>query len=447
MQIAIMAGTTVKGGEFANSYPVNLEPRALDSGVSKGQLVTTRGASSLTQGPGKDRGGIVWEGTQYRVMGSQLVSISAVGDVTLIGNVGDDGSPAGLDYGFGRLAIRSAQRLYYWDGSALSQVTDPDLGTVNDMLWIDGYYATTDGDYIVVTDLSNPASVNPLRYGSAEADPDAITGLIKYREELYALGRHTTQVFQNAGGNGFPFTVLQGATIPLGCVSATAKCMVGGDGFAFVGGARGEPLSVWYFGGGTATRLSDTTIDDDLVAETSPELIEMECRAFPGERQVIVHLAGKSWGISLSTTEAGGRSAWFALQSGSFGPYRLRHAVLYLGRHYVGDALSNQLGALQDQPEHFGASTDWRFDAATLFDPAGALVAEVELFGQFPTEPSAVFMSMTRDGVYWSREAARPLTGRRDERVIWRPNAEMRTMGAFRWRGRGRVAIARCEVG
>ncbi|MEW9855927.1 packaged DNA stabilization protein [Novosphingobium sp. M1R2S20] len=445
MQIPIMAGTTVKDGEFVASYPVNLQPRVIDSGVSKGQLVTAPGAQEIATGPGKDRGGIVWNDVHYRVMGSKLVSVSATGTVAALADVGDDGSPAGLDYGFGRLAIRSSQRLYYWNGSALSDVTDPDLGVVKDMLWIDGYYATTDGEYIIVTDLNDPLSVNPTRYGSAEEDPDAITGLLKYREELYALGRHTIQPFQNVGGNGFPFQTVTGGMIPVGCVSATAKCMVGGDGFAFVGSARGEPLSVWYYGGGAATRLSDDRIDDDLAVELHPEAIEMECRAFPGERQIIVHLAGKSWALSLSTTEAASKSAWFALQSGAFGPYRLRHAVLHGTRHIVGDTQSNRLGVLTGE-KHFGEAADWRFDAALLFDPAGALVSEIELFGQFPLEPNAVFFSMTRDGVQWSREVSRALTGRRDERVIWRPNVELRTMGAFRWRGRGRVAIARCEA-
>lgn len=443
MQIPIMAGTTVKNGEFATSYPVNLEPKAIDSGVSKGQLVSARGAVPTIAGPGKDRGGIVWEGTHYRVMGSKLVTVGS--SIIVLGDVGDDGSPVGLDYGFGRLAIRSSQRLFYWDGLTLTDVTDPDLGVVLDMVWMDGYYATTDGEFIVVTDLANPTSVDPLRYGSSEEDPDPVTGLLKYREELYALNRNTIQPFQNVGGNGFPFSAVQGGVIPVGCISATAKCMVGGDGFAFVGSARNEPLAVWYFGGGSVTRLSDATVDDDLAAEASPQLIQMECRAFPGERQVIIHLAGKSWGISLSTTEKASQSAWFVLQSGNFGPYRLRHAVLHEGKHYVGDLNSFALGTLGGAT-HFGEAADWLFDAALLFDPAGVLVSEIELFGQFPTEENAVFFSMTRDGVLWSRESARRLTGRRDERVVWRTNVEIRTMGGFRWRGRGRVAISRCEA-
>lgn len=446
MQLPIMAGTTVKDGQFATSYPINLEPKVVDSGVSKGQLVSTRGAVEIAFGPGIDRGGIVWDGAHYRVMGSKLVLVTDANDIAILGDVGDDASPVGLEYGFGRLAIRSARRLFYWDGTVLSDVTDPDLGVVLDVVWIDGYYATTDGQYIVLTDLTDPTSVDPTRYGSAEEDPDALTGLLKFREELYALGRYTIQPFQNTGGNGFPFTVMQGAMISLGCVSATAKCMVGGDGFAFVGSAKEEPVAVWYYNGSSAVRLSDATVEADLNAETNSQLIEMECRALPGERQIILHLANKSWGLSLSTTEAAGTSAWYELRSGNFKEYRLRNAVLMGSRLIVGDRLSPRLGVLEAGAKHFGEAADWQFDAANLFDPAGALVSEVELFGQFSTEPNAVFFSMTRDGVLWSREVARPLTGRRDERVVWRPNVQIRTMGAFRWRGRGRVAISRCEV-
>jgi hypothetical protein len=102
-------------------------------------------------------------------------------------------------------AIRSSDQLYYWDGTTLTHVTDTDLGPVVDMLWIDGYTMTTDGTSIIVTELNDPTSVLPLKYGSAEEDPDMVTGLIKSRDEAYALGQYTIQVFQNVGGNGFPF--------------------------------------------------------------------------------------------------------------------------------------------------------------------------------------------------------------------------------------------------
>lgn len=446
MQVPILSGVTAKDGTFAASFPINMEPRAFPSGVSQGQLVTTRGAAARAIGPDIGRGGTVWNGMHYRVMGSKLVSIASDWTITEIGDVGNDYRAVGFDYGFDRLAIRSADNLFYWNGATLSQVTDPDLGLVKDVVWSDGYYVTTDGVYIVVTDLNDPTAIYPTRYGSAEEDPDMITGLLRFREEIYALGRNSIQVFQNVGTSGFPFAVQQGATIPYGCVSASAKCLVAGT-FAFVGGARDEPLSVFVGNGGTAVRISTREVDDLLNAEGSPELIELEARVFGEERQLLIHLSDKTLGIALGTSNAGEQGAWFILQSGRFEPYRLRRSVWCYGQHIVEDTQSAQIGVMTADDAQFGERPDWQFDAALVFNDGKALlVNEVELFGQFPTEASAVFLAMSREAVVYSREVSRRMTGRRDERMRWPVGARCPTMAAFRFRGQGRFAFSRCEM-
>lgn len=447
MQVPILSGMTAKDGTFAASFPVNLEPRTFASGISQGQLVTARGAQLKVAGlPGVDRGGTVWNGMHYRVMGEYLVQVASDWTVSTIGVVGNDFRAVGFDYGFDRLAIRSADKLFYYNGASLTQVTDPDLGAVKDMIWFDGYFVTTDGTYIVVTQLTDPTAVDPIKYGSAEEDPDMITGLLRFREEVYAIGRNSIQVFQNVGGNGFPFQSTPGATIPYGCISASAKCMVGGT-FAFVGGARDEPLSVYVETGGTAQRISNREVDDLLNAESSPELIELEARVFGEERQLLIHLQDKTLAIALGTSSEGENGAWFILQSGRFEPYRLRHAVWCYGQHIVGDMNNPQIGVLSADDRHFGDRPDWQFDASLLFNDGKAfLVSDIELFGQFPTEEHAVFLSMSRDATVYSREVARRMTGRRDERLRWQAGVRCPTMAALRFRGQGRYAFSRCEM-
>jgi hypothetical protein len=146
-----------------------------------------------------------------------------------------------MDYSFDRLAIASSGVLYYLFGGVLSKVTDPDLGTVNDVLWIDGYFLTTDGTSIVQTELLDPASVNPLKYGSSEADPDKVVALIKLRNELYVLNRHSIEVFQNVGGSLFAFARVPGALTPKGCIG-TFACSLYLGSIAFLGSARNEAL-------------------------------------------------------------------------------------------------------------------------------------------------------------------------------------------------------------
>ncbi len=445
-QLPIMAGTVVKDGAFAASYPINLEPRALDSGVSKGQLVSTRGALSKGTGPGIDRGGINWNDTLYRVMGTKLVSVSAAGVTTTLGDVGTDGKVCGFDYSFDRLAIRSAGQLYLWNGSALTLVTDPDLGVCLDILWMDGYFLSTDGTSIVATDLLDPTSINPLHYGSAEEDPDPPTGLLKYGEELYVPGRFTIQVFDNVGGLNFPFQTVPGATIPVGCIGADAKCMVSTT-FAFVGSGRDQSLGVFVYAGGSVARISNKDIEALLAAEPDPASIVLEAREFGEESQLVMHLTALSVGIALHTSAQADAGAWFFLHSGRFQPYRVRNSVLCYGQHWVGDLSTAALGTLSDSDnEQFGEKADWQFDAALVYAGTGYILNEIELVGQWPVTQNAAFLSLTRDGVEWSGEVSRILTGRRDERVVWRPNVRIPQLGSARWRGNGRVAIARAEM-
>ena len=132
--------------DFRTAYPVNMVPVPMATGISNAYLRPGDGIVSDGTGPGADRGGINWNGSLYRVMGTRLVRIDPTGLVQDFGDVG----PGGLvtfDYSFDRLAIASGGRLYYLTGSLLQQVVDPDLGVVVDFCWVDGYFFTTDGEF------------------------------------------------------------------------------------------------------------------------------------------------------------------------------------------------------------------------------------------------------------------------------------------------------------
>lgn len=444
-QIGIQTGVKLLDGAFAESFPTNLEHVTINSGVSEGQLESTRGAVTLANGPGVDRGGAMWNGTQYRVMGTKLVSVTGSA-ITVLGDVGGT-MPVRMDYSFDQLAISSDGRLFYWDETALIEVTDPDLGDALDVAWSAGYFITTDGTSIVVTELLDPTQVDPIRYGSAESDPDAITGVMVLNQEVYAMGRNTIQVFRNVGGLNFPFQVIQGATVPFGCISAHAKCRVI-DTIAFVGGDREEPLGVFVLTGGTAQRISTREIEE-LLNGVDESLIELETRRFGEDDHLILHTPQASAMLKIRTSSEIGGRFWTILHSGRRKQYRMRHAVWDGVRHVVGDTDSNALGVLSDTiADHFGTRTDQWFDAGLLFNEGrGLIINELELFGQFPLgRPSNVFLSITRDGEVYSNEANRALTGQREQRCIWRPNVRMPYISGLRFRFTDRVAIARCEA-
>lgn len=443
MQIPLLAGiTATEQADFNLSYPVNLEPVPIDSGISAGYLRSAAGAITLAGGPGVERGGIVWNNTHYRVMGTKLVSVSGA-TVTELADVGA-GGPVGLDYGFGRLAIQSGTSLYFWDGSALTQVTDPDLGQCLDVVWYKGQYFSTDGNYIVAMDINNPLSVNPLKYGSAESDPDMVTGMIKVRDELLAFGGNTVEFFDYVGGSGFPLRANPGATIPVGCVGPRAKCLFA-QSAAFVGGGRNQGIGVWAVGSGTAQKLSSRTVDDILSAEQNAAGIELEARVSRDEERLYVHLTSQSLVYYKSASQAAGKPVWGILKSGrgTGKAYRLRHPVLCDGKWIVGDTETSNLGTLTDDTgSHFGEAVGWRFDTQLLYNQAkGAIIHSLELTGlpgrgsQSPA-PSA-YISYTDDGETWSMERAARLglAGARRKRTIWNPHKRFRNYLGLRFRG------------
>src|SRR3546814_4404735 len=112
-----------------------------------------------------------------------------------------------------------------------------------------------------------------------------ITGLIKVRGEVYITGRHTIEVLANVGGNGFPFAVVDGATIPYGCVSPSAKCPFA-ESFAFVGSARNEALGVYVAGPGTAIKISSRAVDRMPAAIPEPASIELGSWTYLAEKKI-----------------------------------------------------------------------------------------------------------------------------------------------------------------
>lgn len=438
--VPLLSGVTgSETGEFVKTYPLNLEPVIVDSKISKGQLKAYPGAVQLGTGPGVDRGGIFWNGLLYRVMGSKLSSIDAQGVVTQIGDVGDGGRVS-LDYSFDRLAVASNGRLYhYLPGTWPARVTDEDLGAVHDLIWIDGYFMTTDGTYVVVNELNDPTQIKPLKYGSAEEDPDPIVGLLKYRNEAYVLGRYTIQALRNVGGNGFPFAAQRGATIAFGCVGRHAKSLFG-DGFAFVGSGRAEGLNVYVAGQGTAEPFGCRELCDELDALADPSVVELEARNSRAEKRLLVHLPDQTWMFLLEASKAAGTPVWCRLKTDENG-YRCRNAVDAYGMSIVGDSQSGMFGYLADsEDDHFGIDVGWQFEAGLLYNEAvGAILHSVELVG-LPGRggEGTVFMSMTRDGGRWTIErAVTRAAGERTKRIAWRPHSRIGNYLGLRFRGVG----------
>jgi len=450
MQIPILNGIYADTTpELRTAYPVNMVPVPKQSGISNGFLRPGDGIVSNGTGPGTDRGGINWNGVCYRVMGTKLVSIASNGAVTVLGDVGGPTTElVTLDYSFDLLAIASGGRLYFWDpvATTLTQNTDPDLGFVLDVAWVDGYFMTTDGENLVVTELTDPLQVNPLKYGSSEIDPDPVVALVKLRNEIYALNSNTIEVFDNIGGDLFPFARIDGAQIQKGCLG-TQACCVYLERLAFLGGGRNEAPGIYVGASATTQKISTQEIDNLLLTYTEAQLVttKLEARNDKNHQHLYVHLPDRTIVYDASASEALGDQVWFTLTStaSGFSQYRARNMVWIYDKWLVGDPQSSAIGYLvQDTGHHWGQQVRWEFGTIIAYNEGnGAIFNRLELVSltgsvALGTNPQ-ISTSYSVNGLAWSqdRSVAVGTTGNTAKRLAWFQQGHMRNWRIQRFRG------------
>ena len=450
MQLPIVSGIySDNGPDIRTAFPVNMMPVPKGSGVSQEYLRPADGIVQFATGtPGADRGGIEWNGLCYRVMGTKLVLVDSAGGVTVLGDVGGPTTESvTFDYSFDRLAIASGGRLYYWNGSTLTQVTDPDLGTVVDVVWVDGYFMTTDGQFLIVTELSDPTQVNPLKYGSSEIDPDPVVALLKSRNEVYALNRHTIEVFNNIGGSLFPFQRIEGAQIMRGTVGTFACCVFGDQGIAFLGGGRNEPPSVFLGANSSSAPLATQDVDLLLQTYTEEQLstVKMEARFDRAHQLLYVHLPDRTLVYDHSASQVMNQRVWFTLTSGTagFAQYPMRNLTWCYDRWLVGHPTEGRIGYLDRTiSTQWGAKTRWEFGCQIVYNGSrGAIFYELELvalpgrvaIGVNPT----ISTSYSVDGSSWSQDRyiSAGTMGDTRKRLVWFQQGHMQNMRMQRFRG------------
>jgi hypothetical protein len=391
-------------------------------------------------------------------MGTKLVKVAEDGIITVIGDVGGSGQVT-MDYSFDYLVIASSGKMFLYDGTTLAENVDEDLGTVVDVLWIDGYFMTTDGEFLIVTELTDPFAVNPLKYGSSEVDPDPIKAIIKLRDEVYALNRYTVEAFDNVGGEFFPFQRIDGAQITRGVIG-THACSVFMENIAFIGGGRNESPSVWLGANGQSAKLSTREIDQVLAEYPESVLADVVCevRVDKGHQHLHIRLPDQTLVYDGGASQELGEPVWFTLTTSLVGKgqYRAQNFTWCYNKWLVGDPQGSSIGYLvEDVSSHWGEVIGWDFGTLIVYnDGNGALFHELELvaltgrvaFGANPT----IWTQYSLDGETWSQE--RPIRtgtqGNRLKRLVWLQQGSMRHWRIQRFRGTSdcQLSVARLEA-
>jgi hypothetical protein len=392
-------------------------------------------------------------------MGSKLVRIDQYGATEIIGDVGDNGKQATFDYSFDYLAIASNAKLWLYNGSVINQVTDVDLGTVVDMVWVDGYFMTTDGTSLVVTELNDPFEVNPLKYGSAEADPDPVVALLKVRNEVYALNRNTIEVFDNIGGDLFPFGRIEGAQIQRGVVGTHAACVFL-ESIAFLGSGRNEAPAIWFGSNSQTTKISTREIDQILLGYSEAELAlaTLEARVDRGHQHLWITLPDQTLVYDGAASQVMGEAVWFTQTSSLFtkGALRARNLVWCYDRWLAEDPTTALHGYMDNTiASHYGEVVGWEFGTLITYNEGrGAIFHELELVCltgrvELGLDP-IIWTQYSLDGETWSmiKNIRVGKQGERLKRITWLQQGAMRQWRIQRFRGTSdsKLTVARLEA-
>lgn len=409
-----------------------------------------------------DRGGIWNERQQkyFRITSTSFRSIDADGNATALGTVSGTGQ-ASLPYSFNTQAIIANGRYYLYDSTnGFREVTDPDLGSPIDGVWVDGYYFFTDGEYLFHTDINDESAIDPLKFATSEYSPDPTLGVgLTPDNKVMAFNRYTTEYFLNQANENFAFSRLSSRTVNAGIVGTYCKVQIAGV-YYIMGGAKESDVSIYAMGVGNVQNIASREVTKLIKQYTESELSGciLETRTLDNYPYLIVHLPNEVLMFNFKVAEAvGADQAWSLLSSSSDGltPYRAVNGVFDPRRSQwvYGDKYNTNLGYLDETvATHYGEMVECSLSTPFVYlEDASIDELDIETIpGYTTTDDAAVFISLTYNGVTYSMEQPLQygLPSAYNKRFIAYRLGYIGNWFAFRfrWVSRSRMAFATATI-
>jgi hypothetical protein len=427
-----------------------LVPVPKDTGINRGYLGYSHGIQQTATVTGVNRGA-VWDSRRnrhLRVNGNNLYLIDSAGAATDLGAIPGAGRVA-MEYSFNTTAICADGQGYLVDASNnINQITDPDLGFVFDVTWIDGYYIFTDGDNLVQTEITDETQVNPIRYGSSEISPDAVRGVGRSRNQLVAFNRFTTEFFRNVGGTGFVFARIPSAVVYKGTVGVHTKTEYL-DTYAFLGGGEDENVSVWLLSS-NPQKLATREIEEILSEFTEEQLanVTMDKYRENGHDFLLINLPdGRKLVYDAAASAQLGTPAWHIR---TWDAESFIHAY---GKWWTGG--NGRIGTLEEIGTEWGAEVERQFETNLIYAENNSVIINRLELTMLPGRtnsaiPESIGISFSSDGLIYTPEKLYSLgaRGQYGHRVIARRQGKVNHYRSYRFRtfDGNRAAFARLDV-
>ena len=424
-----------------NVYPVIPQAEA----VSKRALLRTPGTKELADfGDLSSRGVLVFtNGTPYRVIGNELVSVSALGVKTIHGKINGTSDVSMASNGI-NVAIQDpfGGSYFFTPSTNILEVNDDSAflnqGQAKTVTYKDGFYIyTTESIFFSgsAKTTNDGKDFNALDFADAETSPDKTVKGHNNHNQLYIFGETAAEVYQTVATSGFPFKKIPGAIIQKGC--AAANSVIDFDNtMLFLGGGKGELPAIWRVTGSSAQKVSTSSVDYLIQGSTPKEISETRAFSYAqnGDYFAVFSVGSHTFVYDATTSALSGKHEWHERQTGvtdgnNYLPWRSIHGVKAYGKIQVGDDRSGVVGELDfDLKKEYGERVERLFTTKPFEANGDSIFShEVELImrtgvGDDLTPNPKIRMDYSDDGgKTFSGEISRPMgrVGEYSNRVRW----------------------------
>ena len=450
--------------DYRDALPVNMFAVLKQIFDVPGYMLMMPGLTQYGTGSGIDRGG-VWNSRQqrhYRVSGTDLISVDSAGVKTVLGTIpGTDTVSMQEVYSFNTQAVIADGKYVLYDPTnGFRQVTGPLVSTPIDAVWIDGFYVFTDGEDIYHTDVSDEESIE-ANESTAEFMPDPDLGVGKTQDDkLIVFGRYSTEYFVNSGrATGFIFDRVPSRAVKVGIVGTHCK-VEAEDAWFILGGRKKEAVSVHRLGIGSAEKVATREVDKVIGTYTETQLAEsvVETYAEDAHTFVVIHLPDDTLQFNVTMAKkAGIDQAWNILKTDVAGdtPWRAIHGVFEprKGVWVYGSKEDSSIYVLDPLVATHGGDLAeiLMFSPFMILESQSIDELEIETIPGFTgADDARVFVSLTYDGVSWSKEVLLDYGGptKYGKRFFMRRGGDVEDFVGFKFRAAStsRMAFGRATI-
>jgi hypothetical protein len=311
--------------------------------------VFCRGAQTLDGVPYFVIGDTLYRLNRSFVDGSEVLSLQALGGIEGVNFVymASNGTQLCIT-AVPDVATPGKSYIFTESPDTLAEITDINFdGPAIGMAYANGYFVfvAQSGKKFFNSPLNDGlGSYDALDFSTAEADPDAIVGLIPYKGQLYVLGTVTIQPFRDIGRTPSPYSPITSAVIDVG-VSAPHSVQLYAGSFAFVGAGKNETPSVWAISGLNKRKISTTAIDNVLSDLTQEQIANIHGDVYSedGAFFYLITLPETTFVFDVSNNRWHERTS---IKKTLETKYRATSMVQAYGRIFVGDIQDGRVGYL-----------------------------------------------------------------------------------------------------